>query len=57
MARDCVYIKRNINDKFEYLSSKYLSFLEKNHIKHHRSKGTKYFNITLPIADYIFGTY
>jgi len=41
----------------KYLSSKYLSFLEKNHIKHHRSKGTKYFNITLPIADYIFGTY
>lgn len=36
---------------------KYLSFLENNHIKHHRSKGTKYFNITLPIADYIFGTY
>ena len=35
---------------------KYLSFLEQNHIKHHHSKGTKYFNVTLPIADYIFGT-
>ena len=23
MARDCVYFKRNINDIFEYLSSKY----------------------------------
>ena len=25
MARYCVYFKRNIDDKFEYLSSKYFS--------------------------------
>ena len=35
----------------------YLSFLKNNHVKHHHSKGTKYFNVTLPIADYIFGTF
>ena len=30
-----------------FIPEKYLSFLEKNHIKHHRSKGTKYFNIRI----------
>lgn len=32
---------------------KYLGFFEKHHRIHHKSKGTKNFNITIPIVDYL----
>jgi len=32
---------------------KYLGFFEKHHREHHKSKGTKNFNITIPIVDYL----
>lgn len=31
---------------------KFLGFFEKHHMKHHKSKGTKNFNITLPLVDF-----
>lgn len=34
----------------------WLNILRLNHERHHHSKGTKCFNVTLPGADYLFGT-